>query len=169
MAKIIILAIAVLAFSPLQALAAAKSCSTFATIKSFDKDAMVVDIKFTKGNQRKFFPVPEGSPNISKLPKKCSGQVKKKNPFPVKATGGRLSVTQIRTNLDGKMLNDTDDAAWLPAQLEKIVADKTTVAVVLRPGLGKDAKMGVTTIYLPITEEEEAEIERRENQAVDVE
>jgi len=39
---------------------------------------------------------------------------------------------------------------------------------VIRPGIGKDAPLGVTTIYLPITEEEKAEIKRIDDQAEDV-
>jgi hypothetical protein len=77
-------------------------------------------------------------------------------------------VTQVRSNFQGKMLNDLEDPAWLPAQLKKLVGDKTTVVIVIRPGVGKDAPLGVTTIYLPITEEELAEIKRIEDDAEDI-
>jgi hypothetical protein len=39
---------------------------------------------------------------------------------------------------------------------------------VIRPGVGKDAPLGITTLYLPITEEELAEIKRIEDEAEDV-
>ena len=41
--------------------------------------------------------------------------------------------------------------------------------IVVRPGLGKDAPLGITTIYMPITEPELAEIKRLEDSAEDVE
>ena len=66
------------------------------------------------------------------------------------------------------MLNDTDDPAWLPAQLGKLIADETKVVIVIRPGPGKDSPLGLTTVYLPITDEERAEIKRLEDQAKDI-
>jgi hypothetical protein len=76
-------------------------------------------------------------------------------------------MTQIRTNFQGKMLNDADDPSWLPAKLKELIDGKTQVVSVIRAGIGKDAPLGVTTIYVPITEEEKAEITRLENQAED--
>jgi hypothetical protein len=95
--------------------------------------------------------------------------VRKQTSFAVKPTGGRMSVTQVRSNFEGKMLNTTDDAAWFAAEIGKLVENETTVVIVIRPGVGKDAPLGVTTIYLPITEAELAEIKRLDDQAEDVE
>ena len=149
--------------------AEAASCSTFAVIKSHDADAGTAEISYAKGKKRKYFPKPEGSPSdTSKIPGKCTRKVTKATSFVVKASGGRLSITQVRSNFEGKMLNDTDDENWLPTKLAQLIADKTMVVVVIRPGLGKDAPLGITTIYVPITEEELAEIERLENLAEDV-
>ena len=149
--------------------AQAASCSSFAVIKSYDAAAKTVEISHEKGNLGKFFPRPEGDTQSgSRIPKGCKGKVKKATNLVVKPTGGRLTVTQLRSNFDGKMLNDTEDPAWLPAQLEKLIADETTVVVVIRPGMGKDAPLGITTIYLPITEEELAEIKRQETEGEDL-
>lgn len=149
--------------------AEAKSCSNFAVIKSFDAEAKTVEVEYEKGNMRKYFPKPEGSPTDStKIPKKCRGKVTKTTSLVVKPTGGRMTVTQVRSNFEGKMLNDTDDAGWLSARLQELIDAKTPVVIVVRPGLGKDAPLGITTLYLPITDEELAEIERIEKQAEDV-
>ena len=146
----------------------AASCSAFASIKSYDPDTMTVEIELEKGTERKFFPKPEGTPPISKIPNKCRRRVTKQAQFPVKTTGGRMSVTQVRANFSGKMLNDTDDPEWLPAYLGKLAADETTVVVILKPGPNRKDPAKLTTIYLPITEEEKAEIKRLEDQAEDV-
>ena len=53
------------------------------------------------------------------------------------------------------------------SMLVQLIADNTQVVVVIRPGMGKDAPLGITTIYLPITDEERAEIKRLEDQAED--
>jgi hypothetical protein len=146
--------------------AGAASCSAFAVIKSYNADASTVEVSFENGNQRKYFPKPEGTPkDSSKIPEECKRKVTRNTSFLVKPTGGRMSVTQVRSNFQGKMLNDTDDATWLPARLKQLIEDKTLVVIVIRPGVGKDAPLGVTTIYLPITEEELAEIKRLEDQA----
>ena len=79
-----------------------------------------------------------------------------------------MTLTQVRSNFQGKMLNDADDPKWIPSELAKLVAAKTQVVIVVRPGMGKDAPLGITTIYLPVTDEELAEIERLENVAEDV-
>ena len=148
---------------------AASSCSSFVVIQSFDEAASTVEVSYEKGKQRKFFPKPEGSPtDTSKIPKACRSKVTKVTSLVVKATGGRMSVTQVRSNFQGKMLNDRDDKTWLPGQLEQLIADKTKIVAVIRPGMGKDAPLGITTLYLPITEEELAEIKRLENEAEDV-
>ena len=148
--------------------AKAASCSTFASIKSYDSDTMTVEIKLEKGTERKFFPKPEGSPPTSKIPNKCRRKVTKQTRFPVKITGGRMSVTQVRENFSGKMLNDTDDPKWLPAYFEDLSTNETIVVVILKPGPGKKDPAKLTTIYLPITDEEKAEIKRLEDQAEDV-
>jgi hypothetical protein len=159
-------AAAILFLTPLAAFAKG-SCATFATFKSYDPTEQRVVLKFQKGNQRKYFPKPDGSPNMNKLPKKCSGKIKKLGTFPVKPLGGRMTITQVRSNVDGKMLNDTEDATWLPGVINKLVADKTQVAVVIRQGMTKDSPYGVTTIYMPVTQEELDDIKRLEAQAVD--
>ena len=135
-------AAAALFLLPADAMAARGSCSSFATIKSFDAGAKTVELKFKKGNANKFFPRPEGAANVSKIPGPCKGRATRQDAYPVKLTGGRLSVTQVRMNFSGKMLNDTDDASWLPKRLEKLIADKTEVIVVIRPGLKKSDPLG---------------------------
>ena len=79
-----------------------------------------------------------------------------------------MSVTQVRENFSGKMLNDTDDPKWLPAYFEDLSTNETIVVVILKPGPGKKDPAKLTTIYLPITDEEKAEIKRLEDQAEDV-
>jgi hypothetical protein len=148
--------------------AGAKSCSSFAVIKSYDAEAKTVDVEYKKGRTTKYFPKPEGTPtDSSKIPKACKGKVLKTTTLAVKPTGGRLTVTQVRSNFEGKMQNDTDDPAWLPARFQELIDAETQVVIVVRPGLGKDAPLGVTTVYLPITEEEKAEIKRIEEDAKD--
>lgn len=165
------LAISVLAFVALcfaSAQAEAKSCSGFAVLKSYDAATKTVEIEYEKGKTRKYFPKPEGTPRDSqKLPKECRGKTKKQTSLAIKPTGGRMTVTQIRSNFEGKMLNDTDNEGWVPAEIQKLIDAKTQVVIVVRPGLAKDSPLGVTTIYLPVTEEELAEIKRIEDQAED--
>lgn len=168
MIRLVLFAVAALLFLPVDAMAARGSCSSFAKIKSFDAAASTVTLKFGKGNQNKYFPRPEGGATVSKLPSGCKGRATRQGDYPVKATGGRLSITQIRSNFEGKMLNDTDDPTWLPKQIEKLIADKTQIVVVIRPGLKKTDPLGLTTIYMPITDAEKKEIERIESQAEDV-
>jgi hypothetical protein len=147
----------------------AKSCSGFAVIKSYDAATKTVEVEYGKGKMAKFFPKPEGTPRDSqKIPKSCRGKTKKTTSLVVKPTGGRMSVTQLRSNFEGKMLNDTEDEAWVPGEIQKLVDAEAQVVIVVRPGMGKDAPLGVTTIYLPITDEELAEIERIDAQASDV-
>lgn len=146
--------------------AQAKSCSSLAVIKKYDAAASTVEVKYERGRIQKFFPRPEGTPNdTTKVPGSCPRKVTKQNELQVKPTGGRMTVTQVRTNFEGKMLNDTADDTWLGKELEKLIAAKTEVVIVVRPGLGKDAPLGITTLYLPITDEEKAEIKRLEDQA----
>ena len=160
---------AVLALGLGSAQAKAASCSSFALIKSYDAAAKTVEISYEKGKLGKFFPRPEGeTQEAARIAKGCRGKVKKTTTLVVKPTGGRLTVTQVRSNFEGKMLNDPDDPAWLPAQLETLIAGQTQVVVVIRPGIGKDAPLGITTIYLPITDEELAEIKRQEDQEEDI-
>lgn len=147
--------------------AEAASCSAFASIKVYDADASEMEVKFEKGSERKYFPKPEGTPPISKIPTKCKRRMTKQTKFPVKATGGRMSITQVRANFSGKMLNDSDDASWFSSHIEGLIKDKTTVLILLRPGPGKSDPVKLTTIYLPITDEEKAEIQRLEDQAED--
>jgi hypothetical protein len=147
----------------------AASCSSFAVIKSYNADEKTVEVAHGQGKEREYFPRPEGSPrDSSKIPKKCKAKIRKQSQFVVKPKGGRMSITQVRSNFEGKMMNDTEDATWLPSQLEKLIADETKVVVLIRPGVGKDAPLGITTIYLPITDEERAEIKRLEDEAEDI-
>lgn len=170
-------AIHLLLFLPLSALlvastADAKSCSTFAVIKTYDAAKSTITLELKKGDAGKFFVKTEGAPNTSKIPGKCASKVLKQGDFPVKASGGRLSITQIRENFSGKMLNDPDDPKWLGTELQKIMADKTEVVVVLRPEMGSKDKKDphwVSTIYMPATDAELKEIERLNQQAEDVE
>ncbi len=146
----------------------AASCSSFAIIKSFDAEKSAVEVSYEKGKMKKYFPKPEGAPtDTSKIPKKCKRKVTKTTNLVVKAKGGRMTITQIRSNFDGKMLNDKEDAEWLPKFLQKLVTDQTPVVIVVRPGIGKDAPLGITTVYMPITDEEKAEIKRLDEQAED--
>ena len=148
----------------------AASCSAFATIKSFDPAKSSVEVKFGTGSMSKFFPKPEGAPrDTSKQPANCKANVTKNTSLQVKGTGGKMSVTQVRTNFEGKMLNNVDDPAWLPAKLDELIKAKTEVVLVIRPGPGKDPVLGVTTLYLPATDADLAEIKRLEEQAEDVE
>lgn len=148
--------------------AQAGSCSSFVVIKSFDADSSTIEVEHEKGKMRKYFPKPSGTPSgPGKIPSSCKRKITKKTNLVVKATGGRLSMTQIRSNFQGKMLNDADDPSWLPARLMELIEAKTLVVSIIRAGIGKDAPLGVTTIYMPITEEEKAEITRLENQAED--
>ncbi len=163
-------AIALLVIGLGAARAEAQSCSTFIAIKSFDAAAKTAKVIYKKGSERKFFPKPEGTPSdTSKIPKKCSKRITKNTSLQVKPTGGRMSVTQLRSNFEGKMLNDTDDDAWLPAELAKLIEAKTVVLAVVRPGKKKTDPVALTTVYLPITDEEVAEIARIDAQAKDVE
>ena len=91
----------------------------------------------------------------------------KQTSLAVKPTGGRMSVTQVRSNYNGKMLNDTEDEAWVPGELTKLIETETQVVIVVRPGMKKDDPLGITTIYLPVTDEELAEIKRIEDTAVE--
>lgn len=144
--------------------AQAASCSSFVVISSYDEATNAIEVAHEKGKTSKFFPKPEGTPTgPSKIPAPCKRSVTKQTSLIVKSSGGRLSMTQIRSNFEGKMLNDTEDPKWLPAKLKELIDGKTLVVAVIRPGMGKDAPLGVTTIYVPITPEEEAEIERLEN------
>ncbi len=147
---------------------AASSCHRFAMIKAFDADAKTVEIADARGSESRFFPRPEGGGvSVSKLPTKCRKQAAKDTVFPVKLTGGRMTVTQVRANFSGGMRNDTEDPAWLPAKLKQLIDEKSMVVVVIRPGMKKGDPLGLTTIYLPITDEELDEIERIESQIVD--
>ena len=157
---------------PASQAAAAGSCSFFATITGYDADSSMVTVSEEKGNERKFFPKPEGTPrDTSKIPEKCKSKVRKAESFEVKSTGGRMTVTQIRTNFQGNMLNDVDDETWVGKEINKLIEDKTVVVVVVRqpPGSKRDAAYRVTTIYLPANEADLAEIKRLEDQATDVE
>jgi hypothetical protein len=67
------------------------------------------------------------------------------------------------------MLNDTDDPKWLPAKLDELIKNKTEVVLIIREGMAKNSPLGITTLYLPATDADLAEIKRLENQAQDVE
>ena len=129
----------------------------------------MTEVEFEKGKERSFFPLPEGAPRgNSKLPKKCSRKLTKETRFLITPTGGRMSVTQVRMNYSGKMLNDTEDPSWIAPKLQELIESKTKVVIVLRQGPAKDSPTKLTTIYMPITAEEEAEIERIDAQAEDL-
>lgn len=148
--------------------ASAASCHSFAKILSYDEAASTVEVKWEKGSTRKYFPQPEGSTgDVTKIPARCRGAALKETTVPVKATGGRLSVTQVRSNQEGRMLNDTESAEWFKGQIDSIIAGGVPVVAVLRPGKKRGDPAPMTTIYLPVTEEELADIERRENEVVD--
>lgn len=149
--------------------AEAQSCSSFVQIKGFDAAAKTVSVSYERGSQARYFPKPEGATTeTTKIPNKCPGKVTRHTDLAVEPTGGRMTVTQIRSNFEGRMLNDTEDAAWLPARLEKLKADETTVVAVIRPGKKRTDTPELTTIYLPITEEEKQEIARIDAQAEEV-
>lgn len=163
-----VLAILALCFASAQAQAAG-SCSSFAVIKSYDAAKQLVEVDWEKGKMDKFFPKPEGTPRDSmKVAKPCRSRTKKVNTLHVKPTGGRMSVTQIRSNFEGKMLNELENESWLPNHLQKLIADKTEVVIVVRPSMSNEDELNLTTVYLPITDEEKAEIKRIEEQAEDV-
>ncbi len=149
---------------------AGKSCSAFAKITGYDDANKSVTLEKMKGSQSKFFPKTDGAPSASKIPAKCKSRVLAQGDFPVNVSGGRMSITQVRANFSGKMLNDIDDKTWVPQELQKLIDSGETVVVLLRqpPGSDKKAPHKVTTIYLPITEEELAEIERLNNQGEDL-
>lgn len=150
--------------------AEAASCSAFATIKAYDPAKSTVEVDYGSGSMSKFFPKPEGAPaDTTKQPAACKGNVTKEKMLQVKGTGGKMSVTQVRTNFEGKMLNNVDDPAWLPAKLDELIKNKTQVVLVIRPGMAKNAPLGITTLYLPANEADLAEIKRLEAQAEDVE
>ena len=148
---------------------AGKSCSTFAKITGYDDATKSITFEKEKGSENKFFPKTEGAPSTSKIPSKCKAKVLSQGTFPVNVSGGRMSITQVRANFSGKMLNDIDDKTWVPTKLQELIASGEMVVVLLRqpPGSDKKAPYGVTTVYLPVTEEELAEIERLNKQAED--
>lgn len=168
--EISLLSCVAMAFGVASQAKAAGSCSAFAVIKSFDATKSSVAVEYGSGSQSKFFPKPEGAPrDTSKIPAPCKGNVTKVKDLQVSATGGKMSVTQVRTNFEGKMLNDTDDPKWLPAKLDELIKAKTQVVLIVREGLAKNSALGITTLYLPATDADLAEIKRLENQAQDVE
>ena len=148
---------------------AGKSCSTFAKITGYDDASKSITIEKEKGSESKFFPKTDGAPSTSKIPSKCKSKILAQGDFPVAVSGGRMSITQVRANFSGKMLNDVDDKTWVPGKMKELVASGDMVVVLLRqaPGAAKDAPYDVTTVYLPITDEELAEIERLNKQAED--
>lgn len=149
---------------------AGKSCSTFAKITGYDDASKSITLEKTKGSQSKFFPKTDGAPSTSKIPAKCKSKILAQGDYPVNVSGGRMSITQVRANFSGKMLNDIEDKTWVPNKLQELIASGDTVVVLLRqpPGSDKKAPHKVTTIYMPITDEELAEIERLNNQGEDV-
>jgi len=167
--KISLLSFAVAALG-LASHADAASCSAFVVIKSYDAGKSSVEVTYGTGSQAKFFPKPEGAPrDTTKVPPTCKANVTKEKNLGVTATGGKMSVTQVRTNFEGKMLNNTDDPAWLPAKLDELIKGKTEVVLVIREGPGKNSALSITTLYLPAGDADLAEIKRLESQAQDVE
>ena len=171
--KLVVPGIAALAFFAVAAApteADARSCSTFAKIQAYDADGHRIKVNYEKGSVRRYFPKPEGAPRDSqKVPKSCRRSVLRNDVLHVKETGGRLSITQIRSNFEGKMLNDTDDPAWFSNQMKQLIEGETEVVIVIRPGMKDDDPLEVSTIYLPITDAERAEIKRLEDQAEEIE
>jgi hypothetical protein len=161
--------------------AAAQSCSSFVVIKSYDAAGGTVEVDHDKGNMRKFFPKPEGAPSdTTKIPGSCKSKVTKESKLAVKPAGGRMSTTQVRTNYLGDMTNPPEDSdpatddekiqkEWFEAKMKELIAGKTQVVAVIRPGMGaaKDT-LNITTIYLPAGEADLAEIKRLEAQAEDL-
>ena len=155
--------------------AEAASCSGFATFKQIDKEANFVQVKWVKGSESRYFPKTEGTPaNNSKIPAMCKTRIKKKiTDFRLKPVGGKMSITQVRENFSGKMKNPKEDegadtqSGYLYGTIEKLMKDKTKVAIIVRDGVTKDDPYNLTTIYLPITDEEKAEIARLDAQATD--
>lgn len=163
--RFVLPAIALLALGLGAVDAQAQSCSTFLVIKSYDAEQKLAKVKYVKGSQNKYFPKPEGSTGDSKIPKKCSKRITKKNTtLTVKPTGGRMTVTQVRSNFVGKMMNDPDDPAWVPAELKKLIEAETSVVAILRPGRRNDP-VALTTVYRPISDEEVADIARIDAQS----
>lgn len=150
--------------------AEAQSCSVFVAFTAYDEAGKTADVTYERGNQKKYFPKPEGSPSdTTKIPKKCAKKITRNPTLKVKATGGRMSVTQFRANFTGKMQNDLENDGWFKPEIEKLIAGKTPVVAVVRPGRKKGDMPELTTVYLPISEEELAEIKRIEADATDVE
>lgn len=148
---------------------AAGSCSVFAIIKSYDAATESVTFQRFKGNERRFFPKTEGAPSTSKIPKPCSAKAMQQKSYKVTPTGGRMSVTQVRSNFEGKMQNKTGDPAWLPGKLKTLIDEKRRTVILLRqPPTDRTGDLAVTTIYLPVTQEEKDEIARLNSQAEDV-
>lgn len=149
---------------------AGKSCSAFAKIEGWDEANATVTLKKEKGSEGKYFPKTDGAPTTSKIPPKCKAKVMAQKTYPVKTTGGRMSITQVRENFSGKMLNDIEDPAWVSNKIQELMGSGDIVVVLLRqpPGSDKNADYGMTTIYMPITEVELAEIERLNNQGEDM-
>ncbi len=50
----------------------AASCSSFGTITKYNAAEKKVEVKFSNGNERKYFPKHEGTTTSSKLPNKCT-------------------------------------------------------------------------------------------------
>lgn len=148
--------------------AQAKSCSSFVVIKSYDPATKTIEVHHGRGSVRKFFPKPEGSPtDTTKIPGSCRHSVTKHDKLEVESSGGRMSVTQIRTNFEGKMLNDTDSDAWFASKMKEMIDGKMEVVAVIRPDIKDKKKLKVTTIYLPANDADFAEIKRLEAQAHD--
>jgi len=150
--------------------AEAQSCSYFVAFTAYDAAKKTVDVTYERGSQKKYFPKPEGAPSdTTKIPKKCSKRITRDTTLKAKPTGGRMSVTQFRENFSGKMRNDLDDEGWFGPQIQQLITDKTAVVAIIRPARKKGDMPELTTIYLPITEEEKAEIARIDAEAKDVE
>jgi hypothetical protein len=158
----------------------AQSCSSFVVIKSYDAAGASIEVEHDKGSMSKFFPKPEGAPSdTTKIPGSCKGKVTRESKLAVKPSGGRMSTTQVRTNFLGNMQNpqEDDDPAtddekiqkdWFEAKMKELIAAKTEVVAVIRPGMGAAKTLNVTTIYLPADEADLAEIKRLEAQAEDL-
>ena len=56
-----------------------------------------------------------------------------------------MSITQVRSNFSGKMVNNTDEASWMTAQLQSLIDSGEVVVVVLRQPPGSDKKTPYAT------------------------
>ena len=88
----------------------AASCSAFVTIKSFDARSQHRRGGLRQRQHEQVLPEAGGRADRhdASSPPTCKANVTKTKSLQVKGTGGKMSVTQVRTNFEGKMLNDVE-------------------------------------------------------------